>query len=63
MPVGATRGIQMVQQRTDVRHTETRENGLPREAVQFKEVAELPPNSYDLQRVSKPKLRLTSRSG
>jgi hypothetical protein len=53
----------MVQQRTDVRHTETRENGLPREAVQFKEVAELPPNSYDLQRVSKPKLRLTSRSG
>jgi hypothetical protein len=46
----------MVQQRTGVQHPETFKNRLPKEAVQFKEVAYNPsPESYDrelfLQRV------------
>ena len=58
----------MVQQRKRVRHTETFEERLSKEAVKFKEAADkLPPGSFArellLRRVTQAEKRPTSTSG
>jgi hypothetical protein len=58
----------MVQQRTHVQHTATFKNQLPKEAVQFKAVADNPSPKVMIENcicseLSRLKLRRISRSG